>query len=224
MQIAAADLKPLNGDILQLALYVIFPSLGWSDVTLTEVVHVAAPWDGVQDFKLSASPPPGPVVLPTIMSWGVSARFSPAEWFRGVRIRDKDDRSLLTLLAPVRGAHTIGDTFVAVEGMGVRDDKLVVDVSRSGDCGQHRFELCWDGALLESLPPKAVLTLRHESDDPCRALRHEALQFDLSLLGLEPGPIVLILKTAVTETQVIATLREPMMWPFSSPPVGADGA
>ena len=59
---------------------------------------------------------------------------------------------------------------------------LLVDVSHSGGCAEHGYQLYMSPASFdESAPVQASLWLQHEdNDDPCDGIMSETLRFDLS--------------------------------------------
>jgi NigD-like C-terminal beta sandwich domain len=59
-------------------------------------------------------------------------------------------------------------------------DCLEMKVTYSGGCKPHQFQLVWNGAHAESMPPQINLELVHNNgDDHCRELKSEKLSFDL---------------------------------------------
>lgn len=63
----------------------------------------------------------------------------------------------------------------------VDGDSLAVEVSYSGGCREHEFELALDDAFMESDPVQLNLTLiHHANDDPCQRWVTEPRRFDLS--------------------------------------------
>ena len=69
-----------------------------------------------------------------------------------------------------------------LNNLAVTGDVLEISVSYGGGCETHGFQLCWDGAFMESNPVQAALALGHDAnDDACDAYLTETLSF-----GLEP--------------------------------------
>lgn len=65
---------------------------------------------------------------------------------------------------------------------------LSIEVSYSGGCKQHVFNLYWDRFMAKSIPPLVTLYLVHNSnEDRCEALIKEKLTFDISPLITEIG-------------------------------------
>lgn len=59
-------------------------------------------------------------------------------------------------------------------------DFIVVDVSYSGGCAEHVFELVSDGRYESTYPPVLEVKLWHNSnEDRCRSVVDERLYFDL---------------------------------------------
>jgi hypothetical protein len=93
---------------------------------------------------------------------------------------------------PVRPVIIDPDVFIgqkeidySVKRWEIVGDKLTVDVQYGGGCRDHNWEMYFNGAILKSMPPQAILHLRHtviDGPDPCRGMPMETLQFDLSSL------------------------------------------
>ncbi|MCF8257501.1 MAG: hypothetical protein K9J06_08115 [Flavobacteriales bacterium] len=67
----------------------------------------------------------------------------------------------------------------------VTGDTLTVGVQHGGGCREHDWQMYFNGAVLKSLPPQAVLQLQHkvkDGPDPCRSIVRETLKFNLSSL------------------------------------------
>lgn len=63
----------------------------------------------------------------------------------------------------------------------VTDDILNIDVSYSGGCEEHDFNLIWDGSFLKSSPAQAEVYLSHDAKgDSCEAEISKSLSFDLT--------------------------------------------
>jgi hypothetical protein len=72
----------------------------------------------------------------------------------------------------------------AVDKLTLVNDEAQLAVTFGGGCEAHAFDLCWDGAFLESFPVQARLTLVHTrgADDACKALVQRHLSFNLESL------------------------------------------
>lgn len=81
----------------------------------------------------------------------------------------------------------------------IQGDSLVVQVSYSGGCAEHAFELVAAGPQVRSLPPKQPLIIAHNAnDDACRARIEETLAFDLSPHRMSPNGLTVILFSDTT--------------------------
>lgn len=80
--------------------------------------------------------------------------------------------------------RTQSDPGVMVSDVSLKGDELAFKAGFGGGCAPHDFDLCWDGAWLESYPVQARLALRHTlgANDPCDAFITRELRFDLSPL------------------------------------------
>lgn len=75
----------------------------------------------------------------------------------------------------------------------IEDGALVLNVSYSGGCEQHFFDLVWKGGFYESIPPQADLFLVHDANgDGCEALITKSLRFDLKIFDTEEQLILRI--------------------------------
>ena len=88
------------------------------------------------------------------------------------------------------------DVPCSIDMASVDGDELVAVVAYSGGCGDHLFDLESAGPMLKSLPPKQPLKLVHRSPgDPCRAMVHDTLRFDVSSFRGSPrGTTMLMLE------------------------------
>lgn len=67
-------------------------------------------------------------------------------------------------------------------------DILEIEVSYSGGCEQHNFDLVFNGAYKKSLPAKADLYLLHDNNnDQCRSIVEKKLFFNILSLRFPPN-------------------------------------
>ena len=65
---------------------------------------------------------------------------------------------------------------------------LTTKISFKGDCGIHNFDLIFNKAFLKSMPPQAVLYLKHEASGKiCNKEITKELKFDISELMYPMG-------------------------------------
>lgn len=95
----------------------------------------------------------------------------------------KDDTlSCPNLTINATTANNSGDVY-GLQMVNVVNNCLHLIVSYSGGCANHNFEMRWNGALMESMPPQAQLILYHNGNqDPCDAVLSEHLFYDLNEL------------------------------------------
>ncbi len=200
MKVIDADILKTEGP-LQLDVTVSTPTLGWTNVSLSLPVYFMPPIDGIQDVLVDGIAPADGAATRTQLFF-LSTELPTAEWMQGVRIRPPNGDSL-TVRTPVKQREPIGDDWLAVGDTGLKGDKLLVEVRYGGGCGQHSFQLDWDGAVIKTIPPQVVLKLTHNAHgDPCKALRREWLQFDLSVILDNPSQYVL--RVSSQHTEVVA--------------------
>jgi hypothetical protein len=77
----------------------------------------------------------------------------------------------------------------------IDENVLNVDVTYSGGCKLHSFELIGSQFLTNTMPPeRVVLLVHHNNGDDCRELMGERLKFNIKNLGIEGKEITLKLK------------------------------
>ncbi len=79
-------------------------------------------------------------------------------------------------------------------------DFIVLDVSYSGGCEEHEFQLETKGDFTATYPPEVDITLKHNSNgDRCRGVMDKKLWFDLSPLKYDgTNRIILVLTNTDT--------------------------
>ena len=103
----------------------------------------------------------------------------PVEKFSGIPFEDSRTLEVCELQAE--------DDF-QVDSLSIEGDTLIVNVSYSGGCADHEWQICWDGLTEDIFPPQVYLNIGHNSNgDTCEAIRTETLEFDISSLQ-EPNP------------------------------------
>ena len=71
-------------------------------------------------------------------------------------------------------------------------DILNIDVTYSGGCKTHNFELIGSNMVAKSLPPQRnVLLVHHANGDDCRELMGERLKFNIQNLTFEGKDVML---------------------------------
>jgi hypothetical protein len=109
-------------------------------------------------------------------------------------------------------------------GADVAAARLLLQVAFSGCQPEHRFSLWMSGGFAESSPPRANLTLVHETQEECDAAFTSEKAFDLTPLCARyveqfgPGPLVLVLHDTDGSTREIPMI---VARPDSVPPPGA---
>lgn len=104
------------------------------------------------------------------------------------------------------GSIPKGDSFSVVNSK-IVGKQLQIDVSYSGGCSQHDFNLYWNGAYQESFPPQVRMKLVHDAKkDTCERLITETLAFDIQRLQ----PSIIRLTTSFGDVKSIDySLQQP---------------
>lgn len=109
---------------------------------------------------------------------------------------------------------------------GVRGPRMELQVGYSGCEPDHAFSLWMSGGFLESFPPRAHLTLVHETMEACDAAFTQEIGFDLMPLfgryaeAYGQGPLVLVLHgpDGFTHEIELATVPPDSTWPVGARP------
>lgn len=86
---------------------------------------------------------------------------------------------------------TIGDVNapsdpVTISDIRVQGNKMLIDVSYSGGCKDHSFQLTGSSMIAKSLPPIRHIQLVHESnDDMCKKMVMQTLEVDIKALAYQ---------------------------------------
>lgn len=81
-----------------------------------------------------------------------------------------------------------------VENASLEGDILSIDISYSGGCEDHEFDLYFNGAYMKSLPPKANLFLKHNANgDACRSMIKQTLRFNIKKVKASYDSVILYL-------------------------------
>lgn len=172
-----------NGKVLITAKGIV-PTTGWSNATLSPVMYVVPPADGIFAYQFVATRPGGFVnQVETIIETAPSS-IEHLRKMKGIRVEAATNAMVLRLLqyAP-EGYPEPVDKF-DMKDVAVIDGMLQVSVQYVGGVvARHDFELFWDGTYLESNPPQVKMRLIHNgNDDPGEAILLEQLRFALPAL------------------------------------------
>jgi hypothetical protein len=84
-------------------------------------------------------------------------------------------------IVPVRQG-CIEEPGVFVRSASIVDSYVTIIAEHGGGCGEHRYEVCWDGLFGISDPPTVELTVRDRTDDTCDGLVWQPVLIDLAAL------------------------------------------
>ncbi len=131
-------------------------------------------WTCVRRFRVKS------IFLPVVFLLSACGQATEPQHYSGISSGKMDDVTALPL--KIGSPASIGDYFY-IESAKIIKDTLQIEVSASGGCEEHLFDLYWDGSFLESYPVQTKLTLTHDSQgDICEAIIRKTLVFDLSSL------------------------------------------
>lgn len=75
---------------------------------------------------------------------------------------------------------------ITIEKVSIKGNEMTIDVSYSGGCKDHTFELIGSQMVAKSMPPIRAIKLVHTgNEDNCRALIMRTLVFDISALAYQ---------------------------------------
>ena len=102
-------------------------------------------------------------------------------------IIEKNQKMTILLEPTVDNSFTIpdGKPDYIIQSAEIKDSVLTINLSYTGGCKDHNFELMFNGMYMKSLPRKASLYLKHKSNgDICKKLILLELKYNLSsILG-----------------------------------------
>lgn len=82
-----------------------------------------------------------------------------------------------------------------IENIVLNGHLLTLQVSYSGGCKKHEFQLVGSAMLMKSLPPKRPILLYHDNKgDSCRELVNDTLTFDIRAFAYSNGEVHLLLE------------------------------
>jgi hypothetical protein len=87
----------------------------------------------------------------------------------------------------IENGHAATDSSYSIRSFSISGDTLKIEVTYSGGCGTHTFDLYSNALLKKSLPPQVDVTLEHKSEkETCNKDVTELLLFDINPLK-KPG-------------------------------------
>jgi hypothetical protein len=97
--------------------------------------------------------------------------------------------------------HLVGVDPVKVKDAQQIGDFIVIDVSYSGGCEEHEFQLETRGDFTSTYPPEVDVTLKHNSNgDRCRGITDTKLWFDLTPIKYDGTNRVILVLTNTDTT------------------------
>lgn len=91
----------------------------------------------------------------------------------------------------------------SIDSLTIKDHCLEIMVSYGGGCGEANFDLYLSDRIMESMPPKTILYLTFEDNDPCRSIVKKKLKYSLKPLKKFADRGGIHLKIAGTERSVL---------------------
>lgn len=177
---------------------------GWSNARLIPYDNKQTPVDGIYNFDFVADAPSG--ISIDVISEIASKEIlfdNSSKQLKGVKINasenyitsliSQDNNSNESLVRShnypfnevtpedLKKLLKNNDSF-SITNAFIWEDVLTVDVTYSGGCKEHDFQLVWDGTVIKTLPPQIDLFIIHNNNqDPCKAMVSNELQFTLPL-------------------------------------------
>jgi len=98
------------------------------------------------------------------------------------------------LKATIGDINTTSD-LIDISDISVKGNVISINVSYSGGCNDHTFQLIGSENISKSLPPLRTIQLVHNANgDACRKLEERTLEFDISDLAYkqESGSVIFL--------------------------------
>lgn len=156
---------------------------GWSNPTLSPVIYVVEPKNGIWEYQFVAESPGGSITNPVITKLTTpEVSINLHKKMKGVRVTAQQGEMLLRFVPTIPEAPKPMD-HVAVNDVSIDGNIVKIKTLYSGGCTEHDFQLSWDGTYLESNPPQVRMRLIHNAnDDACDGLIRETQSFLLPQL------------------------------------------
>ncbi|MFN5784513.1 MAG: hypothetical protein ACK457_01020 [Flavobacteriia bacterium] len=91
----------------------------------------------------------------------------------------------IMLTATIGEVNAPSDPF-SISDVRVQGNKMFIEVSYSGGCQEHAFQLVGSSMIAKSLPPIRHMQLVHESnDDACRMMILKTIEIDVKALAYQ---------------------------------------
>lgn len=88
-----------------------------------------------------------------------------------------------TLLVEKSLSQVVPEKNYTIDTAYIKNDTIIMTISYIGGCGEHNFDLIWNGSIIKTLPVKAPIYLRHISEnETCKNKLIASLFFDISEL------------------------------------------
>jgi hypothetical protein len=72
-----------------------------------------------------------------------------------------------------------------IRSASVVDTFATIVAEHGGGCGEHTYQVCWNGLFAVTDPPQVALKVHHRTEDTCEGLVRQPLVIDLA--ALRPG-------------------------------------
>lgn len=73
---------------------------------------------------------------------------------------------------------------ITIQSVDIQQNKMMLEVSYSGGCEQHTFELIGSKVIEKSLPPiRSIQLVHHSNSDTCKKLITSKIEVDISSLA-----------------------------------------
>ena len=80
-----------------------------------------------------------------------------------------------------------------IESASLTDSILTIDIKYKGGCGEHNFELLFNGMYAKSMPPQAGLYLQHEiKNETCDKEISKKIKFNVNSVKYNNSKTVII--------------------------------
>lgn len=93
--------------------------------------------------------------------------------------------------------------YFTIDSLFIKDECLEIKVNYGGGCGEANFDLYLSDRIMESMPPKTLIYLTFNDQDPCRSIVQKKLRYSLKPLKRFADRGGIYLKIAGTEKSVL---------------------
>ena len=102
------------------------------------------------------------------------------------KLAEEQVKNSTTMIKAKIGEINLASDAITIADVKVKGNILLIDISYSGGCKDHSFEMIGSKMIAKSLPPvRAIQLIHHANNDQCKKMILQTLEVDLKDLAYE---------------------------------------